>query len=337
MDRLAAMQAFARVVESGSFVRAAERSKISTSSLSRLVADLETHLHARLLNRTTRKLSLTETGQAFYERCVQLLADLDEAESLASRASAQAHGTIKLTCPYNLAAPTLAPAIASFVARHPAVQFDVTVSDRAIDLVEEGFDLAIRIGNVGSDLLVARKLGATELVPCAAPSYLAARGVPETPADLVQHSVMTYAYSPAPRLWLLRDANGKVHEVRVQGALHGNSGELALGAAIAGLGIAAEPAFMAAAALADGRLVRVLPEFRGPPLDIWAVYPSRRHLSAKVRLFVAHLAEVFAAERASAPGSGSATAGPPAGSVPKRRRSAKSRSAHRQGHTAPHQ
>lgn len=300
MDRFAAMQAFARVVETGSFVRAAERMEMSTSSLSRLVADLETHLHARLLNRTTRKLSLTETGQAFYERCVQLLADLDEAEALASRATAQAHGTIRLTCPHNLAAQPLAPAIASFITRHPAVKFDVSVSDRVVDLVEEGFDLAIRVGAVRGELLVARKLGATELVLCAAPSYLAAHGAPKTPADLARHQVMTYAYSPTPRVWQLRDADGQSHEVRVQGPLHANSGELAIGAAAAGLGIVFEPAYMVGPALADGRLVRVLPDHRGPTLDIWAVYPSRRHLSAKVRLFVAHLAEVFAAAPADA-------------------------------------
>jgi DNA-binding transcriptional LysR family regulator len=317
MDRFAAMHAFARVVESGSFVRASERTKISTSSLSRLVADLEAHLHARLLNRTTRKLSLTETGQAFYERCVQLLADLDEAESLASRAAAQAHGTIKLTCPYNLAAQPLAPAIASFVAGHPAVKFDVTVSDRMIDLVEEGFDLAVRIGPVGGDLLVARKIGATELVLCAAPAYLKGHGIPETPGDLARHSVMTYAY--APRVWQLRNAAGQGHEVRVQGPLHSNSGEMSLGAAIAGLGISFEPEFMAAAALADGRLTRVLPDFRGPPLDMWAVYPSRRHLSAKVRLFVAHLAEVFAAECASAPPRAPPPARKPRGEAERRR------------------
>jgi DNA-binding transcriptional LysR family regulator len=307
VDRFAAMQAFARVVESGSFVRAAERLEMSTSSLSRLVADLESHLNARLLNRTTRKLSLTETGQAFYERCVQLLSDLDEAESFASRATAQAHGTIRLTCPHNLAAAPLAPAIASFIARHPAVKFDVNVSDRVVDLVEEGFDLAIRVGAVRGELLVARKLGATELVLCAAPAYLAAHGAPKVPADLARHQVMTYAYSPTPRVWQLRDADGRSHEVRVQGPLHANSGELAIGAAAAGLGIVFEPAYVVGPALADGRLVRLLQEFRGPTLDIWAVYPSRRHLSAKVRLFVAHLSEVFAAAPAS---SGSAASRP---------------------------
>ncbi len=297
MDRLGAMQAFVRVVESGSFVRAAERMEMSTSSLSRFIADLESHLNARLLNRTTRKLSLTETGQAFYERCVQLLADLEEAEALASRAAAQAHGTIRLTCPHNLAAAPLAPAIASFVARHPAVTFDVSVSDRTVDLVEEGFDLAVRVGAVRAELLVARKLGATELVPCASRAYIAAQGTPGAPADLARHATITYAYSPAPRVWQLIGADGARHEVRVQGPLHANSGELAIGAAIAGLGIAFEPDYVVAPALADGRLVRVLPGFRGPQLDIWAVYPSRRHLSAKVRLFVDHLAATFAAAR----------------------------------------
>jgi len=295
MDRWAAMQAFARVVESGSFVRAADRLDVSTSSLSRLVADLEAHLHARLLNRTTRKLSLTETGQAFYERCVQLLADLNEAEALATRAAAQAHGTIRLTCPHSLAIAPLGPAIAEFVQAHPAVKFDVSVVDRVIDLVEEGFDLAIRVGQVGSDQLVARKLGATELVPCAAPEYLKRHGTPRAPEELAQHQALTYAYSPTPRVWHLLDATGQRHEVRVQGGLHSNSGDLTISAAIAGLGILFEPEFMVYSALASGQLRRVLPGFRGPSLDVWAVYPSRRHLSAKVRLFVAYLAEVFAA------------------------------------------
>jgi DNA-binding transcriptional LysR family regulator len=296
MDRFAAMQAFVRVVESGSFVRAAERLAISTTSLSRLVADLESHLTARLLHRTTRKLSLTEIGQAFYERCVQLLADLEEAESLAAQSAERAHGTIKLTCPTNLAAQPVGPAIAAFAAEHPAVSFDVSVSDRLVDLVEEGFDLAIRIGAVGSDTLVARKLGATELIPCAAPAYLQRHGAPEQPADLARHRAITYAYSAAPRIWQLRDAAGTTHEVRVQGALHSNSGDLAIGAAIGGLGIVFEPQFVLAPALARGELLRVLPDCRGPALDVWAVYPSRRHLSAKVRLFVAHLAQVFASQ-----------------------------------------
>ena len=172
MDRLSAMEAFVRVVEAGSFVAAADRLGISTSSLSRLVADLEQHLGARLLNRTTRRLSLTESGQAYYERCVTLLADVAEAEAVAGQSAAQARGTVRLTCSYSMAEQTVAPAIAAFVERHPAVKFELIVSDRIVDLIEEGFDLAIRVGSVGSDRLVARRLGSMQLVLCAAPAYL---------------------------------------------------------------------------------------------------------------------------------------------------------------------
>ena len=169
MDRFSSMEAFVRVVEAGSFVAAADRLGISTSSLSRLVADLEQHLGTRLLNRTTRRLSLTESGQAYYERCVTLLADLAEAEAMAGQSAAQARGTVRLTCSYSMAEQKVAPAIASFVERHPAVKFELVVSDRIVDLVEEGFDLAIRVGVLGSDRLVARRLGSMQLVLCAAP------------------------------------------------------------------------------------------------------------------------------------------------------------------------
>jgi DNA-binding transcriptional LysR family regulator len=296
MDRLAAMQAFVHVVEAGSFVRGAEKLGASTSSTSRLIADLETHLGARLLNRTTRKLSLTETGQAYYERCIQLLADIDEAETVASAAAAAPTGRLKLTCPYNLLAQPIAPALAEFSRQHPQVSFDVTVADRVIDLVDEGFDLAVRIGAPGSEQLVARRLGATQLVACASPAYLDRRGAPRTPAELAQHSALTYAYVSTPFLWTFSDGEGRLHEVRVAGPLHANSGELLLAAAVAGMGIVFEPDFVVAPHLARGVLTRVLEDFAGPRLDVWAVYPSRRHLSAKVRAFVTFLGEVFAAD-----------------------------------------
>lgn len=296
MDRLAAMQAFVHVVEAGSFVRAAERLGSSTSSTSRLIAELETHLGARLLHRTTRRLSLTETGQAYYERCSQLLADIDEAETAAGAATAAPSGRLKLTCPYNLLAQPIAPALAEFARRHPQVSFDVTVADRVIDLVDEGFDLAVRIGAPGGGQLVARRLGSTQLVACASAAYVAQRGAPQAPADLARHSALTYAYVASPSLWRLIGADGVAHEVRVGGPLHANSGELLVAAAAAGMGIVFEPDFVVAPQLAGGELQRVLPEYAGPKLDVWAVYPSRRHLSAKVRAFVAYLAEVFAAD-----------------------------------------
>lgn len=302
MDRWSAMDAFVRVVETGSFVAAAERLAISTSSLSRLVAELEQHLGARLLNRTTRRLSLTESGQSYYERCVVLLADLAEAEALAGQAAAEPRGTIRLTCSFSMAEQRVAPAIASFSEAHAQVKFELVVSDRMVDLVEEGFDLAIRVGRVGGETLVARRLGTTQTVLCAAPSYIARMGLPANPQDLARFNALTYAYASAPRLWAFTDRDGKTHEVRVTGTLHANSGDALRSAAIGGLGIVYEPEFLLQDALQQGQLVPLLPDYVGIRGDIWAVYPSRRHLSLKVRLFVDHIAAAFAATAAdSAP------------------------------------
>lgn len=297
MDRWAAMQSFVRVVESGSFVAAANRLELSTSSLSRQINELEQHLGARLLNRTTRRLSLTESGQAFYERAVALLSDLAEAEALVGQSAVAPRGTLRLTCSYNMAEKRIAPAIASFVEQYPDVKFDVVVSDRLIDLIDEGFDLAIRVGQVGSDRLVARRLGTMQLIACAAPAYLQRHGHPKVPQDLSAHNVLTYAYASTPRSWRFSDDSGQLHDVRVTGSLHANSGDTLAAAAIAGLGIACEPDFVVGDAIADGRLARVLPGFDAMRGDIWAVYPSRRHLSLKVRLFVDYIGRWFGSDR----------------------------------------
>jgi DNA-binding transcriptional LysR family regulator len=294
MDRLAALQVFAQVVESGSFAKAAERLNLSTSAASRQVAELEAHLQARLLNRTTRRVSLTESGRAFYERSVQLLADLEEAEQEAARAAVVPRGTIRLTTSVNFGVRHLAPAIAAFAARHPEVRFDVSLSDRIVDLVEEGFDLAIRIGGPGSENLVARKLGETRVVPCAAPAYLAARGAPRVPEDLERHNCFTYEYVTPRNLWRFRDPSGRERAVRVSGSLHSNNGDLLAEAAARGAGIVFEPAFIVGPDVRAGRLVPLLQDFEPAPIPIYAVYPSRKHLSAKVRLFVDFLLEFFA-------------------------------------------
>ena len=299
MDRWSAMQAFVRVVEGGSFVAAAERLGASTSSLSRQIAELEQHLGTRLLNRTTRRLSLTESGQAFYERSVALLNDLAEAESIVGQSAAAPHGPLRLTCSHNMAEKRVAPAIAAFVARYADVKFDVVVADRLIDLVDEGFDLAIRVGNVGSDRLVARRLGSMQLIACAAPTYLQTQGTPAVPAELTAHNVLTYAYSSTPRTWRFADSSGKQHDVRVTGSLHANSAETLVAAAIAGLGIVCEPDFLVAGAIENGQLLQVLPDYDAMRGDIWAVYPSHRHLSLKVRLFVDHIKRWFDSEDAA--------------------------------------
>jgi DNA-binding transcriptional LysR family regulator len=295
VDRLAGIEAFASVVESGSFVRAAKRLGVSTSVLSQRVADLESHLGARLLHRTTRRLSLTDTGQGFYERALRLLADLAEAEDLAGAAAAEPRGVLKISCAHATGVQRIAPAIARFCRRYPAMRFDVVVADRIVDLVEEGFDLAVRIGAVGSEQLIARRLGRMRLLLCASPAYLAERGTPTTPAELASHDLLTYAYSRTPHLWTLTAPDGAAVDVRAAGSVHANSGEVLVAAAVAGQGIVLETDFHVAEALADGRLVQLMPGYEGGGGEIFAVYPSRRHLSAKVRLFVEHLAAEFGA------------------------------------------
>lgn len=286
MDRFAAMSSFIQVVEQGSFARAAERLQMSTSAVSRHIADLESHLDARLLNRTTRKVSLSETGQAYYERAVQLLNDLGEAEALAESTHAAPRGTIKLSSSAAYAVMHLAPAIAEFQQRYPEVKFDVSLSERFVDLVEEGLDLAIRIGDLGDANLIARKIGDTELIACASPAYLETRGTPRHPRDLLRHNCFSYVHLATRDHWRFFDRHGEAIEVEIDGKLRSNSGELAIAMASRGAGIALEPCFMFANALKEKRVVRVLQNYRGRSTGIHAVYPARRHLSNKVRTFV---------------------------------------------------
>lgn len=293
MDRFQALRVFSQVVESGNFSVAAEKLALSATAASRHVAELEAHLQTRLLNRTTRRVSLTESGRAFYERAVQVLADLDEAEQEASRAAVVPRGTIKLTASVNFGVRHVAPAIAAFLAAHPAVRFDVSLSDRIVDLVEEGFDLGVRIGLPGSDNIVARSLGETRLVPCASPAYLQARGAPRVPEDLARHNCFTYEYVTPRNVWRFRDPAGVERSVRVSGNLHSNNGDLLSEAAVQGAGIVFEPGFIVGADVRAGRLVPLLQEYVPAPMPIYAVYPSRKHLSAKVRVFVDFLVKRF--------------------------------------------
>lgn len=297
MDRFQAITAFARVVEAGSFARAADRLGVSVSSVSRLVGDLEAHLSTRLLNRTTRRLSLTESGQAFFERSVQLLADLDEAELAVASASIVPRGTLRLTCSATFGARHLAPAVAAFVARHPQMRFDVELSERIVDLVEEGFDLAVRIGGTGGQNVVARKIGTTRIVCCAAPAYLKHHGEPKQPEDLVTHACMSYEYLPNRSVWTFRDPLGGERSVRIAGPVHATNGSFLEALGAAGAGIVNEPDFIIGPEVRAGRLIPILKAYAQPPLPIYAVYPSRRHLSAKVRMFAEFLAERFADEK----------------------------------------
>jgi len=293
MDRFHAIEAFVKVVETGSFARAADRLGVSVSSVSRHVTELEAHLDARLLNRTTRRLSLTEIGRAFHERCVQLLADLEEAEESAGAGTLAPRGTLRLTCGVTFGTRHLAPAVSEFMARYPEMRFDVELSDRVVDLVDEGFDAAVRIGAVGGQNLVARKVGVTQLVCCAAPAYLARHGEPRAPEDLTAHACLTYAYAPQSGLWPFRDPDGRELSVRITGPVHANNGAFLEALAVAGVGIAFEPDFVVGPDVKAGRLVKILPTFLPRAAAIHVVYPSRRHLSAKVRAFTDFLVQRF--------------------------------------------
>ncbi len=293
MDIFVSLKSYAQVVELGSFARAAERLSLSTTAISKHVADLEAHLQTRLLNRTTRKLSLTESGQAFYGRCVQLLHDLEEAEQEVAGATGAPRGTLRLTASVNFGVREIAPAMAEFAVRYPELKFDVQLSDRIVDLVEEGFDLAIRIGRPGSENLVARRLGEIRMVLCASPSYLARHGTPQTADDLAHHNCLTYEYSSPRAQWRLHDADGREHLVQVSGSVHSNNGDLLAEAAVQGSGIVLQPEFIVGEHLRAGRLVPMLPDLRALPLPIYAVYPSRKHLSAKVRMFADFLLARF--------------------------------------------
>jgi DNA-binding transcriptional LysR family regulator len=297
MDRFNALRVFTQVVESGSFAGAAERLRMSTSAVSRHVAELEGHLQNRLLNRTTRRVTLTEAGRAFYERSVQLLQDLEEAENEAARSARLPRGTLKVSTSVNFGVRHTAPAITGFLERYPDLSFDISLSDRVVDLIEEGVDVAIRIGSAGSDSVVARRLGETLVVPCASPEYLARHGAPRTPEELAAHNCLTYEYGPARNQWRFVDGDGHERLARVAGNLHSNNGDLLAEAAARGAGIVFQPTFIVGDAVRAGRLVPLLQDFQAPPLPIYAVYPSRKHLSAKVRLFVDFLVERFAESR----------------------------------------
>jgi DNA-binding transcriptional LysR family regulator len=297
MDRFLAIKSFAKVVELGSFARAAERLSLSTSAVSRQVSELEAQLNARLLHRTTRRLSLTEAGQSFYEHSVQLLAALEEAEASVQLAAAEPRGTLRVTCGVSFGTRYLAAALADFTAQHPGIVLDLDLSDRVVDLVEDGFDLAVRIGQMGSKGMVSKRIGWTQIVCCAAPSYLARRREPiDGPDDLAQHECLSYTHVGMPNVWHFepRDAAAGRVAVRIPPRHRANNGQMLAALAVQGLGIVYEPDFIVAQEIRSGQLQRLLPAWRPPRSPIAAVYPSRRHLSAKVRSCVEFLAQRFA-------------------------------------------
>jgi DNA-binding transcriptional LysR family regulator len=293
VDRLRAFEVFATVVGQGSFTRAADRLDTSPANVTRYVNELEQSLGARLLNRTSRRLSLTETGKMLYDRALSILEDVAEAEAIASTAAIQPRGRLRVNAPVSFGILHLAPLWPHFSARYPDIELDISLVDRVVDLVEEGYDLAVRISSGGSPAVVSRKLATTRQLICASPDYLARHSAPRSPGDLKDHACIAYTYSDAVDDWRLVDDMGKEHVVAVRHIMRTNNGDTARAAALAGLGIIRQPTFLIGEDLRRKRLVPLLTGYHTPETDVLAVYPSRRHLSAKVRVMVDFLAEAF--------------------------------------------
>jgi len=296
MDKFQEMRTFAAVIEAGSFVGAADTLGMSKPAVSRYIADLEARLGVRLLHRTTRKLSLTDEGELFHERCQELLAGLDEAEAEITSRSSEATGVLKINAPLSFGILHLADLWGEFSARHPRVKLDITLADRVVDLIEEGYDLAIRIAALPSSTLISRQLASTRMVLCAAPAYLQRAGTPTHPSELTQHTVLAYSYLSTNDVWRFHGPDGEV-SVKTHPVLTTNNGDTCRAVALQGHGIILQPSFIVGNDLASGALVEVLPEYRSIELGIYAVYPTRRHVAPKVRVMIDFLREAFHAPR----------------------------------------
>ena len=307
MDRLRAFEVFVAVVARQGFARAAEALDTSPANVTRYIAELEAHLGTRLLNRHSRKLSLTDSGQALYERARSILDEVAEAEALSASSTLQPRGRLRVNAPVSFGILHLATLWPKFLKKYPEVELEVSLIDRVVDLVEEGFDLGIRISRSGSTAHIARKLAASRNIVCAAPGYLRQHGRPKSPADLADHACIGYTFSATGDDWHLFDAHGLEHVVKVPSVMRANNGDTARAAALAGVGVIWQPSFLVGDDLRAGRLVPLLPGYRMADIDILAVYPSRRHLSAKVRVMIDFLADAFKGtppwDRAAASGS----------------------------------
>ncbi|AHK78523.1 LysR family transcriptional regulator [Ectothiorhodospira haloalkaliphila] len=292
-DLIRALRVFVTVVDAGGFSAASERLGLARGQPSRYVSKLEGHLGTRLMQRTTRRHSLTEAGSAFYPRAVQILQLVDEAEQDLALETDAVRGRLRLSAPVSFGIRHLAPALADFKRAYPAVTLDVTFNDHLVNLVEEGVDLAVRITSSLDPTLVARPLATTDKVLCAAPDYLQARGTPEHPQHLVEHECLVYTNEPSSQEWRFRQGRDEV-AVRVEGSLRSDNGEMLVTAAETGLGLVLVPRFLATEALAQGRLVTCLDAWQAPELTVYAVYADRRWLPPRVRALIDFLVARFA-------------------------------------------
>jgi len=285
MDRIDAMRAFVTVVNAGTFTRAADRLKMSPQLVSKYVSQLEQHLGVRLLNRTTRKIHLTEAGTSYHQRAQQVLNDIDDMESQIGDLQTQAQGLLRISAPVSFAIRHMTPFLNEFQKAHPGVGIDLQLNDRKVDVVEEGFDIVLRIGHLKSSSLIAKRIAPVRLLMCASPAYLKQHGTPQHPEDLRGHRHLRYSYmeldasKPLYR-WLQSNSQDGIRD-RIS-----NNGDVLIEAAIAGAGIALQPTFISGSAIKEGKLQVVLPEYEPEPMGLYAVYAHRQLLASKVRSFV---------------------------------------------------
>lgn len=286
------LSSFLAVVRVGSFVGAADATSLSKAAISRHVADLEAHLGVRLLHRTTRRLSLTDDGQRFHAQAAELVAAFEELEAETTASGGEATGLLRINAPVSFANLHLAPLWPRFIAANPKVSLDITLNDRVVDLVDEGYDVAIRITRLPDSQLVSRRLATTRIVLCASPGYLEKHGVPTHPRELAEHQVFAYSYWSGGDDWRFSGPEGEVG-VRVKPRMRTNSGDTCLAAALEDQGIVLQPDFLVGADIRRGTLVRLMPEYQSIELGIFALFPTRKHLALKTRHLVDFLVDEF--------------------------------------------
>jgi DNA-binding transcriptional LysR family regulator len=292
MDKLASLRAFVKVVELGSFSEAARQLRLSRSAVSKYIGDLEDSLGVQLLNRTTRHASPNENGQAYFERAMSILADIDAADQAVTHLQSTPRGLLRVNAPMSFGTLRLGPAIADFMEKYPELQIHLFLSDDLVDPVHEGFDVTLRIAELESSSLIARKIIPIERVICASPGYLDRHTVPTHPSELRSHTLLTYGFLLTGNQWKLTGPDGD-HWIQPSWLLCANNAEVLRDAAIKGRGIALLPTFIAGAALREGKLRTALDNYKAPPLSLYAIYPPTRFLPAKVRLFIDFLVERF--------------------------------------------
>jgi DNA-binding transcriptional LysR family regulator len=293
VNRFESMESFIRVVEAGSITGAADRLGVAKSAVSRRLKELEGHLGVELFHRTTRQMNLTETGRDYYHQSVRILEDVLEAELATSKAHGTLKGKLKVALPSSFGLMHMGPAIKEFSKEHPQIEFDLDFNDREVDLIQEGFDLAVRIANLPDSSLIARHLAPIRTVLCASPAYLERMGTPKTPEELIDHQCLVYSLVHNFEHWNLSNSKGEITKAKIRPYLKATTGEFLRDAAVEGQGIVFTPTFIVYNEIERGTLVPILKDYKLAKIDAYAIYPQTRHLSQRVRAFVDFLVKRF--------------------------------------------